>query len=411
MAGTSPEVSAANRGIGQTRVDMTEDFGGAKPKYGVTQSGNQWILNASDGTGEKFLYIDNAGNYQVMNADQVRTAYVKTASANGTLEKLRYRLFKSGYMSETEYNLKDVTALNVAIVQASRAASVEAVSNFVDTNVPLTTSFTSWLDKRVAAGAGSGQPDSGVNITSRTQTDQDIDEFFTDMLNRKATAQEKTDYFNKVNKEEKAAVKKTKVSGGKQTTTGEYLDDNDYSRIKASILAPAVKGTNIEDIAKGNGSIAQGVTELKAFASQYGIKYDAKQALDAVMSGMTPGSTLTTGKLDAQKKSIIEMSKAFYTKLSPLIDQGVKVSDIASQFAYYKSQMLEVPDSAVSVFDEDIQSALKNEGKDGVMTISDYQKSLRTNPKTKSQWLKTKGAKEEAAGYANEILRSFGLMA
>ena len=412
----SPSVSAANAGkVGvtgdQTKLDMTEDFGGSKPKYVVTQSGNQWILNASDGTGERFLYINKNGDYQVMDADQVRSAYVKEATSSGTLEKLRYRLYKAGYMSETEYNLKDVTALNVAIVKSARSSSVEAVSNFVDAGVPLTTSFGSWLDKRVAAGAGAGQPDSGVSITSRTQTDQDIDEFFMDMLNRKATAQEKTDYFNKVNKEEKAAVKKTKVSGGKQTTTGEYLDDNDYARIKADILKPAVKGTNIEDIAKGNGSIAQGVSELKAFAAQYGIKYDAKQALDAVMSGMTPGSTLTTGKLDAQKKSIIEMSKAFYTKLSPLIDQGVKVSDIASQFAYYKSQMLEVPDSAVSVFDEDIQSALKNEGKDGVMTISEYQKSLRTNPKTKSQWLKTKGAKEEAAGYANEILRSFGLMA
>lgn len=410
----SPSVSAANAGKvptaqNQTVVDMTEDFGGAKPKYVVTQAGNQWILNASDGTGERFLYIDKSGNYQVMDADQVRTAYVKTASANGTLEKLRYRLFKSGYMSETEYNLKDVTALNVAIVKSARTSSVEAVSNFVDTNVPLTTSFDSWLDKRVAAGTG--QPDSGVSITNRVNTDQDIDEFFTDMLGRKATAQEKTDYYNKVNKEEKAAVKKSTVSGSKQTTTGEYLDEMDYSRIKASILAPAVKGTNIEDIAKGNGSIAQGVTELKAFAAQYGIKYDAKQALDAVMSGMTPGGTLTTGKLDAQKKSIIEMSKAFYGKLSPLIDQGVKVSDIANQFAYYKSQMLEIPDSAVSVFDEDIQAALKNEGKDGVMTVSDYQKTLRTNPKTKQQWLKTKGAKEEAAGYANEILRSFGLMA
>jgi hypothetical protein len=105
------------------------------------------------------------------------------------------------------------------------------------------------------------------------------------------------------------------------------------------------------------------------------------------------------------------MSKAFYGKLSPLIDQGVKISDISNQFAYYKGKMLELPDTAVSVFDEDIQAALKNEGKEGVMTISEYQKMLRTNPKTKQQWLKTQGAKEEAAGYANSILKSFGLMA
>lgn len=393
----------------QTLANMEEDFG-ANGKYVVTQSGNTWILNAKDGTGEVFLHVDNNGDYNVYNADQVRSAYIKEAQASGGIESLRSRLYKAGYMTDAEYQVKDATALNVAIIRAARGISVEAVTNFTDANVPLTQSFSSWLSKRSAMG-GDGTPDSGVSITSRKQTDQDIDEFFTDMLGRKATAEEKTDYYNKVNKEEKAAVKKTTISGGKQTTTGEYLDETDYYRIRASVLSPAVKGTSLEDITKGNGSIAQSVAELTAFASNYGIKYDSKQALDAVMSGMKPGGTLTTGKLDAQKKSIIELSKAFYGKLAPLIDQGVKVSDIANQFAYYKGQMLELPDNAVSIFDEDIQAALKNEGKDGVMTISEYQKNLRTNPKTKQQWLKTKGAKEEASGYAYEILKTFGLMA
>jgi hypothetical protein len=176
------------------------------------------------------------------------------------------------------------------------------------------------------------------------------------------------------------------------------------------VLTSAVRGIPIENIINGNGKIAQDVSELKVYASDFGINLDTKQALEKVISGLKPGGSLTTGNLDAQKKSIKEMSKAFYGKLAPLIDQGVKVSDISSQFAYYKSQMLEIPDSSISIFDEDIQQALKNEGGDGVMTITDYRKLLRTNPKTKPVFLKTKSAREEAAGYANEILRSFGLM-
>jgi hypothetical protein len=422
MAGTgkSPEVSAVNSGKVQSGAaaaisDMQQDFGGANPiaKVTTTNNGTEWILNGKiDGVeGEVFLYIDNAGNYRpVLGADAIRNVYIKNAVASGQLESLRERLYKAGYMNEQQFKTKDSTALNGAVVRSARNSSVEYVSNFLDTGVESSTSYNSWLGMRVSAGAGSNI-NAGASVSSRTQTDQDIDEFFMDYLGRKASPEEKLDYYNQVNKEEKKAVKKSTTSGGKQTTTGEYLEETDYYRIRANVLKPAVKGTAIEEITKGNGKIAQDVAELRAYAADYGIQLDAQQALNKVTGGLVPGGSLTTGKLDAEKKSIIEMSKAFYGKLSPLIDQGVKISDISNQFAYYKGKMLELPDTAVSVFDEDIQAALKNEGKEGVMTISEYQKMLRTNPKTKSQWLKTQGAKEEAAGFANSILKSFGLMA
>jgi hypothetical protein len=392
----------------QTLKDMEEDFG-ANGKYTITQAGNTWILNANDNTGERFLYVDSNGDYKVYNADQVRAAYVQDAASRGGVEGLRNRLYKAGYLNEVEYNAKDASAFNAGIVKAARKISVDAVSKFTDTRTPLTTSFDSFLGRE--AQYNTEGPSSGVSMSTRVETDQDIDEFFTEYIGRRATPAEKQDYFNKVTKEEKAAVKKTTVSGGKQTTVGGYLDETDYYRIRAEVLKPAIKGTSIEDITKGNGKIAKDVSDLKAYAADYGIRLDTKQALDKVTSGLKPGGSLTTGSLDAQKTSIKEMSKAFYGKLSPLIDQGVKVSDIANQFAYYKGQTLELADNAVSVFDEDIQEALKNEGKDGVMTLTDYQKLLRTNPKTKPIWLKTKGAKEEASGYAYEILKSFGLMA
>jgi hypothetical protein len=394
----------------QTLKDMAEDFGGANALYKVTQAGNQWILNATDNSGERFLFINSKGDYQVLNADQVRQAYITDAGGASGIESLRSRLYKANFMNEAEFKLKDTTALNRALIDAARNVSVEAVTNYTDMATPITQSFGSWLNKRVTMAGASGSPDSGISLTTRMETNQDIDEFFVEYLGRKATEAEKTDYYNKVNAEEKKAVVTRKVSGGKCVETGEGIDATDYYRIRASVLAPVVKGTAIEDITKGNGKIAQDVSELKAYASDYGIKLDTKQALDRVVSGLKPGGSLTTGQLDAQKTAVKEMSKAFYGKLAPLIDQGVKISDIASQFAYYKGQILEIPDSAVSVFDEDIQAALKNDGKDGVMTITDYQKYLRTNPKTKSHFLKTKGAKEEAAGYANEILKTFGLI-
>lgn len=391
-----------------TKKNMEEDFG-PDGKFELTQSGNTWILNSKGGEGERFLFVDDKGDYAVYDADTVRAEYIKDANKRDGVEGLRTRLYKAGYINEVEYKSKDESAFSSGIIKAARKISVDAVSKFVDTKTPLTNSFDSFLSRE--SQYNTEGPTSGVSLSTRVETDQDIDEFFTEYIGRRATSAEKQDYFNKVTKEEKAAVKKTTVSGGKQTTIGGYLDETDYYRIRAEVLKPAIKGTNIEDITKGNGKIAKDVSDLKAYAADYGIRLDTKQALDKVTSGLKPGGSLTTGSLDAQKTAIKEMSKAFYGKLSPLIDQGVKVSDIANQFAYYKGQTLELADNAVSVFDEDIQEALKNEGKDGVMTLTDYQKLLRTNPKTKPIWLKTKGAKEEASGYAYEILKSFGLMA
>jgi hypothetical protein len=121
---------------------------------------------------------------------------------------------------------------------------------------------------------------------------------------------------------------------------------------------------------------------------------------------MKPGATLTTGSLDQQKQSIKTMSKAVYSNLSQSIDDGMDIKSIANQYAYYKGQILEMPDNSIDPFDPDVQAALRNDGKPGVMTYTDFQRRLKKDPR----WAKTKNAREEATGYANEILKSFGLM-
>ena len=174
------------------------------------------------------------------------------------------------------------------------------------------------------------------------------------------------------------------------------------------VLKPAIKGTDLEGLTKNNGQVAQDVQEIKEYASSFGIKLDTKQALDKVMGVFTPSGKTD---LDSAKNTIKSMAKGFYGNIAGLIDEGVKPSDIANQYAFYKGRLLGLPDNAISIFDEDIQAALKNEGGKGVMSVTQYQTSLRTNPKTKQNWLRAKGTREEAADYAVEILRSFGVMA
>jgi hypothetical protein len=292
----------------QTVKDMQEDFG-AGGKYTITQAGNTWILNSNDNTGERFMFVDSSGNYQVLDADQVRSAYVKDAAARGGIDGLRNRLYKAGFMNEVEYKSKDATALNAGIVKAARKITIDAVTKFTDTATPLVSSFDSFLSREAQYNTLGSGPSTGVNMSTRMQADQDIDEFFVEYLGRRATQAEKIDYFNRISKEEKAATKKTTVKDGKQVTVGEYLDQTDYYRIRAEVLKPAVKGTAIEDITAGNGKIAKDVAEIKAYAADYGIKLDTKQALDKVYSGLTPGKSLTTGNLDSQKTAIKETDR------------------------------------------------------------------------------------------------------
>jgi len=414
----SPDEARANAAKGssnQTLNDMQEDFGLNGP-YQIAKDGTNWILSGTENAkipGRVYLYINPKGDYEVLGAEAVRSRYMAEAKAGKGIEYLRKRLYDAGYMQKSEYDTKDVVGLARAITEAASKVSVEAVMNFQDSGILITQGFDTLLNKYVGTG-GDGRNGSGLNITSKTQTDQEIDDYFFEMLGRRATSAEKKSYYELVNKEEKAALVKQTTSGsGKTTTVGEYLDADDYSRIKATILKPAIKGTDLEGLTKNNGKVAQDVQELKEYASSFGIKLDTKQALDKVMGVFTP-----SGKTDlnSAKNTIKSMAKGFYGNISGLIDEGVKPSDIANQYAYYKGRLLGMPDNSISIFDEDIQAALSNRDgsgaqKAGVMSIKDYEKLLRTSPKTKEAWLKSPGAKEEASGYALEILRSFGLMA
>lgn len=402
--------------VNTTLQDMTEDFG-PNGMFQISKDGNDWILSGKENStmpGRVYLYINPKGDYEVLYAEQVRSRYMAEAKAGKGVEYLRKRLYDSGYMNKSEYETKDVVALARSITSAASKISVEAVMNFQDSGILITQGFDALLNKYVGAGTGDGKSGSGLNLTSRTQTDQEIDDYFFMMLGRRATPAEKKAYFDQVNKEEKAAlVKQSTTAGGKTTTVGEYLDADDYSRIKATVLKPAIKGTDLEGLTKNNGKVAQDVQDIKEYASSFGIKLDTKQALDKVMGVFTPSGKTD---LDSAKNTIKSMAKGFYGNISGLIDEGVKPSDIANQYAYFKGKLLGIPDNSISIFDEDIQAAMSNRDasgaqKAGVMSIKDYEKLLRTSPKTKEAWLKSPGAREEASGYALEILRSFGLMA
>ena len=422
-AAAANAAAATNAATKKIQDFLNSAFGtNGKIKVGFDQYGNlQLQENILDDNGKPtaefqivyFWPATNIESSQILNASEA-VAAVKGAYGTNT-EGLRKALYERGFMSERDYITKSESGLNGAILKSANEHSVENVQKFTVNAQTNFVGYGSWLSSKSPYTGGTG-PDTSKVSTPKSETDQDINEFFVSMLGRDATEEEKTKYFNAVQLAEKNAKRKTTVSGSVATTVDTLLTDKDYAAIKASILKPSVIGTPLEKITQGNGSIAQAVTSLKEYAAAFGVQRTSKELLDDVMEGLKVGGALTEGSLDQYKQKIRTISKARYGNLSNLIDEGIKVSDIANQFAYYKGQLLGLPDNAISIFDEDIQLALDNKDASGksqgsVMSISDYERLLRTNPKTKTLWVRSPKAKEEAAGYANDILRTFGLRA
>ena len=423
-AATNAAVAAnKNAKVKQVQNLLNGLFGATgKLKVGFDQYGNlqlqQNVLDRNGSpTGEfQIVYFwpaTNVEDSEILNASEavarVKGAYGKNA------ESLRKMLYERGFMGEKDYVTRSESALNGAILKSANEHSVENVQRFTVNAQTDFSSYNSWLSGKTAYSGGTNIDTEKVS-TPKSETDQDINEFFFAMLGQDADEDTKNKYFNAVQLAEKNASRKAKISGSVSTTVNTLLTEEDYYRIKADILKPYVLGTPLEKITQGTGSIAQAVTTIKQYAADYGVSRTPTDILNDVLGGMKVGGALTEGNLDQQKAKIRTLAKARYSNLSNLIDEGIKVSDIANQFAYYKGQTLGIADNSISIFDEDIQMALDNKdasGKSqgGVMSLGDYKKMLRTSPKTKSLWLVTPEAKEEASGYANDILRMFGLRA
>ena len=126
---------------------------------------------------------------------------------------------------------------------------------------------------------------------------------------------------------------------------------------------------------------------------------DDKMALDHVMNTLTPGTDLK------QRQEIIKQNaKLSYKNLASYIDQGGTIKDVADNFNFYKKKYLETT-TETDVFDPDIQKAIQNAGKGGVMTTDEFVKLLKNKP----EWAKTQNAREEASNYALTVLKQFGL--
>jgi hypothetical protein len=202
---------------------------------------------------------------------------------------------------------------------------------------------------------------------------------------------------------EKKAIKTTTTTETSQNVAGEYIDDIDKMELMRKVAGKALEGSDIDTVLKGGAGAAQAVNGVLAYAKQYGINLNSKDALGYVANELKQGQ----GDLKKINAKILAISKATYGNLSDVISEDVSLAELSSNYKYNMAQVLELSPDAIDVLDPTIQTALKNNGNKGAMNLTDFDRMLRNDPR----WGKTKNAREEASKYAYDVLKDFGLMA
>jgi hypothetical protein len=204
----------------------------------------------------------------------------------------------------------------------------------------------------------------------------------------------------------KSVVKETYKNGVLTDTQYLTADNEDPSiflenTIKAQ-LAAGVQELNELDIPEGPSG--KYFLEIKNLAYNNGIKL-------ADADATTYANKIVAGQFDEDTvyNTIRESAASAFPSLADKIKAGLDLKTLASPYIQSMSDILEIPNTAIDLFDPQIRSAMAYtlpDGKVGTKSIYDFEKQLRKD----DRWQYTNKAREQAASVATTVLRDFGFM-
>jgi hypothetical protein len=396
-------------------------------KLGVTidpETGKTKVMNKD---GEVFIYVGPGepkpgprGSYlktkdmprdtsvNVLNDfDEIRKKIINDATATtGGMDTLFEKLYKNGSLSEETYKSKNVSAddFNTGLLYAVRKFSIETVDKYTINGVKKPMEFGDYLSTGFKAAKPTSKTAYDAIVTKRQDAAEDADQFFMKNVGRNATKEEENAYYELLRDAEKKAVQSTTTrydaEGNKMgsTQTGDLMSELDKTLLLGKVAGKAIQNSDINTLLSAGGSAAKDVNSILSYAKNYGVVLTKEQAMSYVATNLKKGQNV-----DATRAKILQIAKSQpqYAAIADKITNDVSVKELAGNYIYQKAQTLELNMDTIDVFDKDIQDGLT-----GNLSMTDFNKRLRKN----SAWANTKNAKEEAANYATDILKSFGLM-
>ena len=204
----------------------------------------------------------------------------------------------------------------------------------------------------------------------------------------------------------KSTVKETYKNG--VLTATEYLTaDNEDPTIflDTTIKKQLASGTQeINTLNIPEGPSGKFFVQIKNLAFDNGIKL-----ADDVATSYA--NNIVAGKLDENTvyNTIRESAASAFPALADKIKAGLDLKNLASPYIQSMSDIIEIPNTAIDLFDPQIRSAMAftlPDGKVGTKSIYNFEKELRKD----DRWQYTNKAREQAASVATTVLRDFGFM-
>lgn len=248
----------------------------------------------------------------------------------------------------------------------------------------------------VPAGTAT-RPSVSTFLSTREQTDAEINAEFRKMFGVAAPDDIKEDYFNRLTEAQRNAPQVTKRDASGAITQSGGLGADVKQRIVNNMVA---KGAGLERQGE-TGDFDVAVSQLRAEAMDYGVSLTDEQVRKYAINAFRTGAGV-----DAEKEKIKNIAKGLYAPIAPFIDQGLSVKDLVTPYINKKASVLEIPADSIQVDNnegQEIMSKIMTDGK--LMPLYDYEKSLRADPR----WRFTKNANEMASNLVLKIFRDFGI--
>jgi len=204
----------------------------------------------------------------------------------------------------------------------------------------------------------------------------------------------------------KSTIKYTYKNGELMKT--EYLTANAEdpklwieNKVKEDVLAGKQE---VNTLAIPEGPSGKYFVALKNFATDNGLRL-SDSAATSYANGIAAGTIDENTAFNALRESAAEAFPALADK----IKAGINLKTLADPYIQSMSDILEIPDGGIDLFDPKVRSALAYtlpDGKVGTKSIYDFEKELRKDPR----WQYTNNARNEAASVATTVLKDFGFM-
>ena len=204
----------------------------------------------------------------------------------------------------------------------------------------------------------------------------------------------------------RSTVKETYKNGVLTDTTYLTADNEDPTIfLEDKIQAQLASGKqDINELAIPEGPSGKYFVAVKNLAYDNGIKLsdnDARNYSNKIVAGLVDENTVYN--------TIRESAASAFPALADKIKAGLDLKSLASPYIQSMSDILEIPDTAIDLFDPQIRGAMAYtlpDGKVGTKSIYDFEKELRKD----DRWQYTNKAREQAASVATTVLRDFGFM-